>query len=98
MRIKIYRIIILIAFICGCQTWSLTLRKEYRLIEIENRVLWKIFKSKREEVTVKWRRLYKEDLHGLYSSPNIFQLIKSRRMIWAGHTMCTGERRGGYGY
>jgi hypothetical protein len=33
-----------------------------------------------------------EELHNLYSSPNIIRIIKSRRMRWAGH----GEMRNAY--
>jgi hypothetical protein len=44
-----------------------------------------------------WRKLHNDDLlHNLYSSPNIFRLIKSRRMRWAGHEACMGEGRGVY--
>ena len=43
-----------------------------------------------------WRRLHKEELNDLYSSPNIIQVIKSRRMRWAGHIVHMGERRGAY--
>jgi hypothetical protein len=43
----------------------------------ENRVLWGIFGAKRDEVTGDWRKLYKEELYGLYCSPNIVRVIKS---------------------
>jgi hypothetical protein len=46
----------------------------------ENRVLRKMLGPKRDEVTGKWRRLHKEELHDLYSSPNIIRVIKSRRL------------------
>jgi hypothetical protein len=58
-----------------------------------NRVLRRIFGSKRDEVTGEWRRLHKKELYALYS-PNIIWLIKSRRMRWAGHVTCMGKRRG----
>jgi hypothetical protein len=35
-------------------------------------------------------------VNDLYSSPNIIRVIKSRRMIWAGHVACMGEKRGAY--
>jgi len=40
-----------------------------------------------------WRRLNKEELNDLYSSPNIVRVIKSRRMRWAGHVARMGEKR-----
>jgi hypothetical protein len=63
----------------GCETWSHTLREEHRLRVFENRVLRRIFGPKRDEVTGEWRRLHNEELHDLYSSPNIIRVIKSRR-------------------
>jgi hypothetical protein len=51
----------------------------------ENRVLRRIFEQKRDEVTGDWRKLHNEELHNLYSSPNIIRMTKSRRMRWVGH-------------
>ena len=62
----------------------------------ENRVLRRIIGPKRDEVTVEWRKLHKEELNDLYSSPNIVRLIKSRRMRWAEHVARMGESRGIY--
>jgi hypothetical protein len=59
------------AVLCGC-----TLREEYRLRAFENRVLWRIFGRKREEVAEGWRRLHNEELHNLYAAPNIITVIK----------------------
>jgi len=50
---------------------------------------------KRDEVTVEWRRLHKEELHDL-SSPDIIPVIKSRRMRWAEHVARKGDRRGAH--
>jgi hypothetical protein len=57
---------------------SLTLREEHRLKVFENRVLRRIFRPKRDEVTGEWRRLHKEELQDLYSSPSIIGIMKSR--------------------
>jgi len=62
----------------------------------ENRVLRRIFGLKRNEVTWEWRKLHKEELNNLYSSPNIVREIKSRRMRWAGNVARMGEGRGVY--
>jgi len=43
-----------------------------------------------------WRKLHNEELNDLYPSSNIVGVIKSRRMRWAGHVVCMGERRGIY--
>jgi len=43
-----------------------------------------------------WRKLQSEKLNDLYSSPNIFRVIKSGRIRWTGHVACTGERRDVY--
>ena len=80
--------------LCGCGTWSLTLREERKLRMFENMVLRRIFRPRREEVTAECRRLHNEELNDLYSSPNIVRVIKSRRMRWAGHVARMGEERG----
>jgi hypothetical protein len=45
---------------------------------------------------ISWRKLHNEELHSLYSSPNIVRVIKSRRMRWAGHVARMGQGRGVY--
>ena len=62
----------------------------------ENMVLMRIFGPRRDEVSGECRKLRNEELNDLYSSPNIVRVIKSRRMGWAGHLACVGERRGVY--
>jgi hypothetical protein len=68
------------------------LREEHRLRVFENRVLRRIFGPKREE-DGSWRKLYNDEIHSLYSSPNIVWVIKSREMRWAGHVARMGEGR-----
>jgi len=96
LKIKIYRTIILPVALHGCETWSLTLKEECRLKVSENRVLRRIFRPKRNTVTREWTKIHKEELNVLYSSPNIFQVIKSRRMRLTRHVACMGEGRGIY--
>jgi hypothetical protein len=95
LKIKIYKTVILPVVLYGSETWSLTLREEHRLRVFENRVLRRIFGPKREE-DGSWRKLHNDELHSLYSSPNIVRVIKSRRLGWAGHVARMGERRGVY--
>jgi hypothetical protein len=62
----------------------------------ENRVLRRISGPKRDEVRGKWRRLHKEEINDLYSSLNIIQVIKSRKIRWAGQVARMGQGRGAY--
>jgi len=56
----------------------------------------RIFGLKRDDVTREWRKLHNEELNNLYYLPNIFRVIKSRRMRWAVHVGRVGERIGIY--
>jgi hypothetical protein len=58
----------------------LTVREKPRLRVFENRVLRRIFGQKRDEVMGEWIKLHNEELHNLYSSPNIIRMTKSRRI------------------
>jgi hypothetical protein len=78
LKIKIYKTVIFPIVLYGCETWSLTLREEHRLRVFENRVL-RIFGPKKNE-DVSWRKLHNDELHRLFSSPNIFRTIKPRWM------------------
>jgi len=57
----------------------------------ENKALRKTYGLKWDEVNGEWRRLRNEELHNLYSSPNIIRVIKSRRKGWEGHVACMGD-------
>jgi hypothetical protein len=80
----------------GCQKWFLTKREEHKLRLFQNRVLRRIFGSKRDGLTGGWRKLHKEEFHNLYSSACIIGIIKSRRMRWVGHVARMGEKRNVY--
>jgi hypothetical protein len=53
----------------------------HKLKVFENREVRRIFGPKRDEIKGGWRKLHNEELRNLYSSPNIFRMIKSRRTI-----------------
>jgi hypothetical protein len=76
VKVKIYKTIILPVVLYGCETWSLTLREEHKLRVFENRVLRRIFGPKRDEVMGEWRKLHNEELHNLYSSPEIIRQVE----------------------
>jgi hypothetical protein len=78
-----YKTVIFLVVLYGCESWTLTLGEEHRLRVFENRVLRKIFGPKREE-DGSWRKLHNDEIHNLYSSSNIVRVIKSRRMRWEG--------------
>jgi hypothetical protein len=61
-----------------------------------SRVLRRIFRPKRDEVTGDLRKLHNEELHNLYSLPNKIRMIKSRTMRWAGHVARMGAKRNVY--
>jgi hypothetical protein len=64
--------------------------QEHRLRVSENSVLRKIFGPKRDEEG-SWRKLHNDELHNLYSSPNIVRVVKSRRMRLTGHVERIGR-------
>ena len=88
--ILVCHFIILLVVLYGFKTWSLT------LTVFKNRMLRKIFRSKRDELRGGWRRLDKEELNNLYSSPNIIRVMKSRRMRWTGLVARVRETRSVY--
>ena len=80
----------------GCDTWSPILREEQSLRIFDNRVLRRILGPTRDKVTGELRKLHNEELNDLYWSLNFFQVIKSRKMRWAGHVVNMGEYGGIY--
>jgi hypothetical protein len=65
------------------------------LAAVAKRKMLRIFGPKREE-DGSWRKLHNDELHSLYSSPNIVRVVKSRRMRWVGHVARMGEGSGVY--
>jgi hypothetical protein len=75
-----------VAVLNATQYTPLSLRKDHRLI----------FGPEREYVTGNWRKLHNEELDDFYSTPNVIQVITSRRMRWEGHVARTGKKRNAY--
>jgi len=67
IKIKIYRTIIFLVVLYGCETWSLTLRQDHGLRMFQDRVLRAIFGAKRDEVRVELRKLHNEELYDLWA-------------------------------
>ena len=65
------------------------MREEHWLRVFDDRVLRRIFRPKREEVTGEWRKLYNEEFNDLYCSPNIILVIRSGGRMW--HAWWTGQ-------
>jgi hypothetical protein len=91
VKIKIYKTIVLPVVLYGFETWSLTLRKEHRFMVSENWVLRIIFGPMRDEFSGDKKKLHNEDLHSLYSLPDI-RMIKNERR-WAAHVVRMEEMR-----
>jgi len=89
LKYNIYKLLPVVVY--GWETWSLTLREGRRLRVFENRVLRRIFGHKRNDLTREWRKLHNEGLNDLYCSSIMVQMMKSRRMIWAGHVARMGR-------
>jgi hypothetical protein len=75
------------------ETWSLKLSEEHRPGVFENRVLRRIFVSKRDKIIRGWRKLYNEEIHNLNSYPDVITVIKSRRVRLVGHVAHLGALR-----
>jgi hypothetical protein len=90
MKIKLYRTIIVTVVLCGCETDCLML-EEHRLRVFENGALRKIYGHKKGELRRDWRKLFNEELHDLYLSPYVVQVVRSRvehiARIWERRTV-----------
>jgi hypothetical protein len=75
----------------GVKFGLLTLKEEHTLAVFENRVLRRIFGLERDD-----EKLHNEELHDLYSLPNIIRIMKSRRMRWTRHVARMREKRNAY--
>jgi hypothetical protein len=60
--------------------WCAIFKKEHRPRVLENRVTRNLFWSKREKIATDWGKLHNEELCDMYSSPNITNVIESRRI------------------
>jgi hypothetical protein len=76
LKFKVYKTVILPVVPYGCEAWSF--REEQTLRVFEDRVLRRIFGPKSDED--RWRKLHNDELHNLYSSPNIVRVTKLRKM------------------
>jgi hypothetical protein len=90
VHIRIYQTVILFVVLYGCETLSPTLREEYGLRVLENRVM-RVIGPIRDEVTGGWRNSHNEELGNFYSSPNVIRMIKSRRTKWEGYVALMGR-------
>jgi hypothetical protein len=59
----------------------------------ENRVLWRIYGPKKDEVVGGWRKLHNEELHNLHAPLNVIRVVINSRIRWAGHVADMGEMR-----
>jgi hypothetical protein len=75
LKVKIYRNITYPVVLYGCETWSLTLKEERRLMLLESSWFSSVFWPKRDEVTEEWIKLLNEKLNDLYFLPNIVRVI-----------------------
>ena len=73
---------------------SLTLREKQAKVS-ENRILRRIFEPKRDAYG-EWKRLHNEELGGLYCSPNIVRVIKSRILRRVRHIARMQEGRSAF--
>jgi hypothetical protein len=94
---KMYKTIILPVVLYGCETLCLTLREVHRLRVTENRVLRRIFRLKRGQVSGDWRKVHnEEEFRNFHSSSNIIKVVKSRKIRWAKYLARMEDTRNAY--
>jgi hypothetical protein len=76
----------------GYETLSLAIREEHRLRLFGNKVLRRVFGTKRGEMAEGRRIVHTEELHNLYALPNVIRVIKSKKMRWAGACSTHGKK------
>ena len=93
LKIQLYHSVIQPVAMYGCETWSLTKMDEESLPRFERKILRIIFGPTQDMATNEYRIRTNLELRDLYQSPNIVQLIKSRRLRWAGHVIRSDHSR-----
>lgn len=73
--------------------WNFVTLKDIQLESVGNRVLRRIFRPKRDELTDMWKNYMMVGFHNLYYSPNFIRITKSWRVRWAGRVVRIGEMR-----
>jgi hypothetical protein len=93
--VRIYKTTILSVVLYGCETWSLILREEHELRVFENRVLRRIFGPKGDGVMGGRGDCITRSFM-ICILRRIIRIIKSKRMMWAGHVARMGEKKNLY--
>ena len=92
-KLRVYNTIIRPILIYGCETWSLTKKQEKRLEVFENKILRIITGPVYDQGMQEWRRRHNWELRERSKQPHISQIVKGRRIQWAGHIARMGEER-----
>ena len=92
-KLRIYNIIIRPTVLYGCETWTLTKGRIKKLEVFENAILRRIFGPTYNAITEQWERRHNADLRQLSGQPFIQDVVKSRRLRWAGHCARLPEER-----
>jgi hypothetical protein len=85
MKTKIYKTRCKTVLLRGCKTWNVTLKEKHGFRVSKNGALRKIFGFRSKVIIWDWRRLHVWEDYYLSCERNINLVIKSRRMLWAGH-------------